>query len=243
MNARADQEEMAAGRFTRRCVLLLPPVALALRAQAGVFRSRKAAEDVPLSADPGSRFWQDAPAISIETDYTGQRVANHRTDVRSRWTQGHLYFLYTCQYEALHLKPNPSTNTETDRLWNWDTAEAFLGPEGGDISRYKEFEVSPQGEWVDLDIDRSGQKRGAGVAWNSGFQVKARINEYRKIWFAEMQIPFAAIGVTAAPGVRIRAGIFRLAGPITDRKYISWQVTGGETFHVPERFGILLLED
>ena len=42
---------------------------------------------------------------------------------------------------------------ETNELWNWDVAEVFIGSDFKNIRRYKEFEVSPQAEWVDLDIN------------------------------------------------------------------------------------------
>jgi hypothetical protein len=97
---------------------------------------------------------------------------------------------------------------------------------------------------VDLDIDRGLQKRGAGVAWNSGFEVKARIDRTRKVWYGEMKIPFEALSVRSpASGARLRAGIFRCAGREPTRKFISWQTTGARSFYVPERFGVLALND
>ena len=42
---------------------------------------------------------------------------------------------------------------ETNELWNWDVAEVFIGSDFKNIRRYKEFEVSPQAEWVDLDVN------------------------------------------------------------------------------------------
>jgi hypothetical protein len=35
---------------------------------------------------------------------------------------------------------------------NWHVAEAFIGSDYLKTSRYKEFQVSPRGEFVDLDI-------------------------------------------------------------------------------------------
>lgn len=96
-------------------------------AQPAMLESRKAAADVELTADPDAAFWRGVPGIAIETDYSGNPVANHRTEVRSRWTAGNVYLLYACRYDELNLKPEPSTSTETNRLWNWDVAEAFLG--------------------------------------------------------------------------------------------------------------------
>lgn len=37
------------------------------------------------------------------------------------------------------------TKQETNRLWKWDVAEAFVGSQANDSRRYREFEVSPQG--------------------------------------------------------------------------------------------------
>jgi len=178
------------------------------------------------------------------SDYFGTAVANHRTEVKSRWTSAYLYLLFECHYEELSLKPEPSTVAETPRLWNWDVAEAFLGSDRTNIGRYKEFQVSPQGEWLDLDIDRTGQRRGRGEAWNSGMKVKARIDGTRKIWYGEMKIPFEAISESLpVSGSELRVGLFRIAGRDPDKKKISWQPTGVPTFHVPEKFGILRLVD
>ena len=210
--------------------------------QTGRYESKKAPADVPLTANAQSDFWRGVKGLVVNTDYAGNPVADHRTEIRSRWTDGNLYLLYICQYEELNLKPNPSTAEETDQLWNWDVAEAFLGSDFNDIARYKEFQVSPQSEWVDLDIDRSPQKRGAGVAWNSGFEVKAQVDQTKKIWYGAMKIPFSSLAVASPKaGTELRAGLYRIAGKEPARKLISWQATGKRSFHVPERFGILRL--
>jgi len=84
--------------------------------QSAVLTSRKAATDVELTADPSSTFWKGAPNITTETDYSGNPVTNHRLEVRSRWTTGYLYLLFTCQYEKLNLKPDPATTAETQQI-------------------------------------------------------------------------------------------------------------------------------
>src|SRR4051794_27294970 len=226
-----------------------PLVALILLAssafpEAPVFPSQKAAADVSVTADPESRFWRDVSGIVVSTDSVGKPVPKNRMETRSRWTSGNLYILFICDFDELTLKPNPVTAQETNKLWEWDVAEAFLGSDFDDISRYKEFEVSPQGEWVDLDIDHSSRKRGAGIAWNSGFEVKSRIDRTRKVWYGEMKIPFEKLGVPSpAVRTRLRAGIYRCASREPNRELMSWQITGARSFHVPERFGILELRD
>jgi len=218
---------------------LLPAL---LYGQMATFESKKAPADTAPTADPASTFWRDIKGIVITTDYNGNPVPNHRTEVRSRWTPAYLYLLYICQYEKLNLKPDPNTTAESNQLWNWDVAEAFIAGKASDTQRYGEFQVSPQGEWVDLDIDRSGQNRGGGAAWNSGFEVKARIDTAEHVWYGEMKIPIKAIVPFApSPKLAFRAGFFRLQGTGADKQYISWQPTGGRTFHVPEKFGTLVL--
>src|SRR2546421_947468 len=159
----------------------------------GMFESKHAIQDVPPETDSNSSFWRDAPSIFADRDSFGKVVPGHRTEVRSRWTNENLYFLFVCPYEQLNLKPQPKTDVETNQLWNWDVAEVFIGSNFQNIRRYKEFEVSPQGEWVDLDIDLNSPHHEDGWKWNSGFQISTRIEREAKIWYAAMRIPFSAI--------------------------------------------------
>ncbi|MGH9667486.1 MAG: carbohydrate-binding family 9-like protein, partial [Bryobacteraceae bacterium] len=101
---------------------------------------------------------------------------------------------------------------------------------------------SPQGEWVDLDIDHDHPKQQTGEAWNSGFTVKARVDRDKKIWYGEMKIPMKSIDARKPrAGLRMRVGLYRMAGIGPNRVDISWQKTGKPSFHVPESFGTLLL--
>lgn len=217
-----------------------------LSAETGVMTSRRANADFEPTANWDSPEWRGISGIVMEADYFGAPVANHRTEVRSRWTPLHLYLLFKCAYEELNLKPDPSTAAETPQLWNWDVAEVFLGFDGANSARYREFQVSPQGEWIDLDINRTKGARGGGIAWDSGIQVKARIDAVHRVWYGEMKIPLAALDAGAAgtfPPREFRAGFFRIAGRDPDKKKIAWQATGAKTFHVPGKFGILRLAD
>ena len=146
-----------------------------------------------------------------------------------------------CPYTELNLKPDPVTTAETPRLWNWDVAEAFIGSDSARIGRYKELQVSPQGEWIDLDIDRDDQKAQQGAAWTSGYTVAARIDREARIWYGLMRIPFTAID-TRPPekGRELRIGLFRISGAEPRQRH-TWRPTGGVTFHNPEAFGTLRL--
>jgi hypothetical protein len=206
------------------------------------FRSTYAAHDVELDTDPQAAFWQGASSVYAEVDNRGLIVPGYRTLVSSRWTKSNLYLLFVCPYEELSLKPSPNVKDETYGLWNWDVAELFIGSDFHNIRRYKEFELSPQGEWVDLDVNLDLPDHTVGWAWNSGFQVVARIDSKAKIWYGAMRIPFAPIDPRPpVVGRTFRANLFRSQGPPDHRKSIAWKAPMSETFHAPERFGRLVL--
>jgi hypothetical protein len=210
----------------------------------GVILSRHATADFALTAGPDAAPWKGVTGVFMERGPKEEPVPGHRTEVRSRWTKDNVYFLFICPYQELHLHPNPSQSTETNELWDWDVAEVFVGTNFANIKRYKEFEMSPQGEWVDLDIDKSKEHIEDGWLWNSGFEVKARIDEAKKIWYGEMRIPITSIDARPpAPGVEMRINFYRCQGADPHRKYIAWQPTHAATFHVPEAFGRMRLAE
>jgi hypothetical protein len=223
-------------------VVLMAGTGYAQQMAPETFRSIYSSKDVTLSTDPRTAFWRGAAPVIADRDTEGQVVVNHRTEIRSRWTNDSLYLLFVCPYEELYLKPNPNIKEETYELWNWDVAEVFLGSNFKDIRRYKEFEISPQGEWIDLDVDLSLPHHEVGWTWNSGFAVSAKIDRKRKIWYGAMRIPFASI-ISQAPteGTILRANLFRSQGPPNHRKEIAWKPPLSSTFHTPERFGRLEL--
>ena len=140
------------------------------------------------------------------------------------------------------MKPAPVLTAETFELWNWDVAEVFIGADFQNMGRYKEFEVSPQGEWVDLDIDLDSPNPQQGWAWKSGCEVAARIDAARNLWYGFMRIPWQAIDESNAfVGKELRVNFFRCEGVGAERKLITWQPTFKPTFHAPEAFGILEL--
>jgi hypothetical protein len=201
----------------------------------------EAKKDADFDLDPHSAFWKVAQPVFITADTMG-KPAPYRTEVRARWTKDTLYLLYVAPYDELNLKPDPDTTKETNRLWNWDVAETFIGYDYQNIRQYKELEVSPQGEFVDLNIDLDKKGDRDAIKWDSGYKVTAHIDKGKKIWYAEMKIPFAAIdNKPPVPGQTLRMGLFRCAGTRNARLILSWQPTMSMTFHSPEHFGTLLL--
>jgi hypothetical protein len=213
-----------------------------IAAQSAVFESVRAAQDIAPSTNPAVAFWRAARPVFADKGPNGESHERYRTEIRSRWTEKYLYLLFICPYDTLHLKPSPDTRSETNELWNWDVAEAFIGSDFQNIQRYKEFEISPQGEWIDLDIDLTKPHHEDGWKWNSGFVVSARIDASAKIWYGVMKIPFSSLERRPpAEGQAFRINLFRSQGDAADRVQIAWQPTMSHTFHVPEKFGVLRL--
>lgn len=215
----------------------------ALAQSDSLIKSSRAQADFALTADPNAPSWKGIHGVKTERDQRGEPVPNHRTEIRSRWTEQNLYLLFICHYEELYLKADPSTTAETNKLWEWDVAEAFIGTDFQNIKRYTEFQVSPQGEWVDLEIDRGVNPANHNADWNSGYEVKARVDAGKKIWYGEMRIPMSKIDSRkAAAGNLMRINFYRLQGPPPNRKHLAWQPTNSATYHMPEAFGTLKLE-
>ena len=216
--------------------------AAALAADKAVVEAVQAPTEAPLQTDPTSAFWSVARPAYLESDPQGQVTSHFRSEVRTRWTKENLYFLFICPYDELYLKPSPAIAQETNELWKWDVAEVFISSDFSDIRHYQEFEVSPQGEWIDLDIDLRKPHHEDGWTWNSGFIVSARIDPASHKWYAAMQIPLSAIDKrTPAAGLQFRMNLFVSEGPPGGHHAVTWQPPMSNTFHVPERFGMLRL--
>jgi len=198
-------------------------------------------ESLP-ETDPHSSFWSGASRVIAEGDFYGRPISGHRSEILLQWTLSNFYLLFVCPYRELNLKPNPNLDDETFGLWNWDVAEVFIGDDFTNIRRYKEFEVSPQGEWVDLDVNLDNPPHEAGWVWQSGCEVAARIDLAHSVWYGFMRIPWQAISSRPpAAGNELRINFYRCQGSDPDRKYITWRPVHRESFHTPEAFGTLKL--
>jgi len=97
-------------------------------------------------------------------------------------------------------------------------------------------------KWVDLDIDLAKLHHEDGWTWNSGFVIAARIDSAAKIWYGAMRVPFSALqGRPPAVGEKFRINLFRNQGPPPNQAAVVWQPTMSDTFHIPEKFGLLRL--
>jgi hypothetical protein len=208
-----------------------------------------ATEATELTADPNAPFWKDIKGVWIEKHiHTSEPAPHLKTDVRSRWTNKNVYFLFVCPYEQANLRPSPQTETDTSQLWEHDVFELYIGSNFDDITKYHELQVSPQGEHLDGKIDATVPRVGVGDEWKweSGWKTKARHDAAKKIWYGEIQLPIASIDPRPPKaGNEFRINVYRLQGPHpaapARRDFVAWQPTGEYHPHRPLQFGRLKL--
>ena len=141
-----------------------------------------------------------------------------KTEIRSRWTKDNLYFLFICPYHQLWLKSDPATKTETNKLWDWDVAEVFIGNDFEHIRRYKEFELSPQGEWVDLDINLDSRASAGGSVGIQTSPPQRTSTEMLRSGTVSCAFHGQQSTRGTAPGNKLRINLYRQQGPPPDRK-------------------------
>ncbi|MGB6667368.1 MAG: carbohydrate-binding family 9-like protein [Candidatus Acidiferrum sp.] len=186
---------------------------------------------------PADAAWENAPPIQFDRDWQGNNADPLlATEVRLLWTKDALYLRFLAHYRGITVFSDAEPSGRRDHLWDRDVAEVFLQPAGSDARRYKEFEVSPNGFWIDLDI-APGEKHDL----QSGLKRRVRADEKNKTWSAELALPMKSLTANFDPAVDWRVNFFRVEGASELRFYSAWRPTGtpAPNFHVPECFGKL----
>jgi hypothetical protein len=75
----------------------------------------------------------------------------------------------------LNIWEPPQNDRPRNKLWDRDVVEFFLGSDWSEIQKYREFEIAPTGDWIDLAIDLS--RKSYDRNWRSGWKTTARIDE------------------------------------------------------------------
>lgn len=195
--------------------------------------------------DLSKSLWKQAKWVEFDSDASGKsHYPEAETRVASLWTETHIYFAFSSRYDSLNIYEGEDPKAERWQLWERDVVEVFLNPEPARVNHYFEFEVAPNNQWIDLEIDKTKDPFN-DASWNSGFEHATRIDAEHHVWTMEMRIPLAAMNVKdPRAGTEWRVNFFRAAGKGGDdhRKFLAWSIIPeGKTFHVPTRFGILKL--
>jgi hypothetical protein len=212
---------------------------------AATFTVRYQKGEPALSLDPQAKVWRHASSQTIDKDCHKQVTYDAlRTEVRAFWTDEYLYFLFRCPYSELNIFLPANNSGPRNKLWERDVVELFIGADWRNIRQYREFEVAPTGDWIDLAIDLD--HKSYDQSWRSGWQTLAKIDRTRKVWRAAARIPLSAITRDVVePGTRWRMDLYRIDGhgPDANRHVLCWQplcTPEHPSNHTPEHFGTLL---
>ncbi len=195
-------------------------------------------EDLDEGKFPSLAAWNRAAPVRFCTDWQGKNPDPEReTDVRMLWTAKTLFLRFHAKFQSITVFEEAEASGRRDQLWDRDVAEVFLQSDPSAPRRYKEFEVSPNGYWIDLDIV-PGEKHNL----KSGLRRRVVLDEKGKTWVAELALPMLSLTHSFDPAVAWRVNFYRVEGASEPRFYSAWQSTGTPQpdFHVPASFGRLI---
>jgi benzodiazapine receptor len=195
--------------------------------------------NAPVGQDgiPPASAWDEAPALHFDQDWKAENADPQRaTEVRLLWTPDTLFLRFHCNYKTIFVFPDARPDGWRYELWDRDVAETFLQPDTTDPMVYREFEVSPNGYWIDLAVSH-----GKIEELHSGLKHRVIMDEKNKTWTAELAIPMKYLTTQFDPKHPWRANFYRIEGDTEPRFYSAWSptFTPKPSFHVPSAFGAL----
>jgi len=206
-----------------------------------IIEARHAATDLQV-ADLTNAQWNKALPVRIDRYWSGEPAPDGRqAEARILWSQKALHVRFVCrQGEPLVAGANPQTDKKTMGLWDRDVCEIFIAPDPNVVERYLEFEAAPTGEWLDVAIHWTPEKRESDWDFQSHMTAAGRIEKDRVT--IAMRIPWNHWIHEPQSGERWRVNLFRCVGKDPARGYLAWQPTRSSqpSFHVPQVFGWMI---
>jgi alpha-galactosidase len=189
--------------------------------------------------DLESAAWHKSEAVYLTKLWSGRKAEiSRQAEVRLLWNKKSLFVRFEAnQTEPLIINSTIDNTRKAIDLWEKDVCEIFVAPNADKPEKYFEFEVAPTGEWIDLAITWSPEKRETDWNYQSNMKAAAKILENKII--SAIEIPFAAFGKVPNTGDIWLGNMFRCIGEGETRGYLAWQPTLTEVpnFHVPTAFG------
>jgi hypothetical protein len=165
------------------------------------------------------------------------------TRVGMEWNENGLIVYFRGRFDELRyhtIHDQSSLKSKTYKLWELsDVFEIFIGINAKNTKLYKEFQVSPDSRWMDIDVNRQ-----LGISnhhWYSGMVCKSIIDTEMKIWTSIVGLPWNCFGMHKKNDDIWNANFFRASGKYHGDELLAWSETGyGEKcFHRPEHFGTI----
>ncbi len=186
-----------------------------------------------------NKSWGKAKNVSIAKYWSGATAPDGRHfKAKLLWSKTALYVRFEAnQAEPLIVSDTPNLKSKTKGLWDRDVCEIFLAPDKNEPRKYFEFEIAPNGEWIDLGIYQKPDERITDWDYKSGMQSAAKIEKDKVVM--TIKIEWKAFGKQPKAGDIWLGNIFRCVGAGETRGYLAWSptLTKEASFHVPEKFG------
>ena len=208
-----------------------------------IIEARHIATDLQVG-DMKSAEWNRAQPVRIDHYWSGEPAPPSRhCEARILWSSKALHVRFVAgQAEPLVVSSAPQTAKKTMGLWDRDVCEIFIAPDPNVMERYFEFEAAPTGEWLDVAIHWTAEKRESDWEFQSHMTTAAQV-ERDRITIA-MRIPWNHWIHEPNKDERWRVNLFRCVGSDPNRGYLAWQPTLSKeaNFHVPQVFGWLVFK-
>lgn len=173
------------------------------------------------------KYWSGKPA-----------PAGRHAKAKLLWSDTAIYVRFeAAQTEPLVVSDPPKLTSKTKGLWDRDVCEIFIALDKNTPNKYLEFEIAPNGEWIDLGIEIVQGKRNTNFDYHSGMKSAVSVGK-DKVAMA-IRIGWKAFGTTPKAGDIWLGNLFRCVGKGPTRGYLAWKPTGTKkpNFHVPSKFG------
>jgi hypothetical protein len=208
-----------------------------------IIEAHHIATDFPV-ADLKSAEWNKALSIKIDRYWSGDTApASRHCEARVIWSSKALHVRFVChQEETLIVSAAPQIARKTMGLWDRDVCEIFIAPDAEVVERYFEFEAAPTGEWLDVAIHWTPEKRESDWEFQSHMTTASQVERDRVT--IGMRIPWNHWIHEPHRNERWRVNLFRCVGLDPGRGYLTWQPTRTKeaNFHVPQVFGSLVFK-
>src|SRR5712691_10828250 len=142
--------------------------------QQNTIEARHIAVDLKVG-DLKSTAWNKAQPVQIVRYWSGEEApVGRHAEARLLWSSKALHLRFVChQAEPLIVSDKPQFEKKTMGLWDRDVCEIFIAPDPNLVERYLEFEAAPTGEWLDVAIHVTPEKRESDWEFNSHMTTAA----------------------------------------------------------------------
>jgi len=182
--------------------------------------------------------WVGVEKKKVSRYWSGDMAEESRHfEFQLAWNTNSMLVRFTARRNSdCRLVATPVLDNKTLGLWDYDVFEIFVSPDSRNRQRYFEFEISPQGEWLDAQITIGVNGRNADFNFISDMSCKT--SHVGGIDIMMMEIPWTGFGGRPETNDVWTGNIFRCTGSGDSRGYLAHNPTLTERpdFHVPNAF-------